>query len=249
MTGPETRENLYGSEPEPPSPRGPGLPDQVAGVFTEPAALFRRLRATPVWGWAFTLMMAVNVLVVVLWGARVDVDAFMRPMLEKNPKLTPEMIDQAISGYSRMIIPLGIFQVLFAITAILLLTALILWGLARATAEEGAAATFRQAWSGVVVSGLVNLPKGILLAIICGLRTIGGSRPDQLSPTSLGFYLVPDNVKLHALYCSLDLFTLATLVVTWLMMRHTLRAKVSGAAAAVAVMAFFMVGFPLIFAK
>lgn len=250
MTEPEARESLYGNEPVPPAPQPPSLMDQAAGVFTEPVTLFQRLRATPVWGGAFALLLLLNAAVTLIWGARVDLDAFLRPMLEKNPKMTAEMIDHAIAGSSNKIIMIfGTIQMLVAVSVVFLLLALVYWIVAKVAPEEAGPRTYRQAFSATVVSSLVGLPKAVLLGIICALRTVGGLRPDQLSPTSLGFYLVPENPKLYALYCNLDLFTLAALGVTWLALRHTLRVKAGGAWAAVVILAAFMVGLPVLLAK
>jgi hypothetical protein len=249
MSEPEPKETLYGSEPNPEAPKAPGLLDQVTGVFSEPAALFRRLRDTPVWGGAFVLLLVLNTVFMGIWAKRVDVDAFLRPMLERNPKMTGEMIDQAVATYGKMIVPLSVLQVVFGLAIACLLSALILWGLSKVFAEDASPRTFRQAWSGVMVAGLVGAPKALLLIIISAMRNLGGARPDQLSPTSLGFYLSPERIKLQAFFCSLDLFSIAALVMAYLVMRHTLRAKPVGAWIAVAINAIFLFALPVLGAK
>lgn len=249
MSEPQNQETLYGSEPRPETPKAPGLLDQLTGVFTEPAALFRRLRDTPVWGGAFTLMLILNVIFMGIWAKRVDVDAFLRPMLERNPKMTGDMIDQAVSSYGKMIVPISILQVAFGLAIGCLIFALILWGISKVFAEDASPRTFRQAWSGVVIGGLVGAPKALLLIIICAMRNLGGARPDQLSPTSLGFYLSPERIKLQAFLCTLDLFSFASLVMTFLVVRHTLRAKPSGAWIALAISAIFLFVLPVLGAK
>lgn len=237
-------ESLYGNQPEPPAPVAPGLMDQLTGVFTEPGALFDRLRATPVWGGALGLLLVANAVVTVLWALRVDVDAMLRPVLEANPKIPPERIDDIIRMQAKFMLPVGLPVGLVFMVLTFLLSALVYWLVAKGTAE-GERPGYVQAFSAVTVSSLVGLPRAILLAIICGLRNFGGATPDALSPTSLGFYLAPDQPKLHALYNSMDLFTFATLALTWIAARRTLRLNAAGAAICTAWMGLLTIVLPL----
>jgi len=90
-----------------------------------------------------------------------------------------------------------------------LIVALLYWGLGQLTAEDRKP-SYAEAFSATVVSGLVCLPKFLILGLVFALRNFGGARPDALSPTSLGFYLTPESLKLQALFNGLDLFNLAS---------------------------------------
>ena len=88
--------SLYGQEPSPsPAPaKAPGLVDQILGVFTEPTALFKRLNLAPSWAMAATASAVMAVVLTLVWGFKVDVDAMLRPILEANPKITANLAEQ-----------------------------------------------------------------------------------------------------------------------------------------------------------
>jgi len=240
-------EKLYGEEPPPP-PVPPSLLEQVVGVFSEPAALFQRLATTPVWKGALSLMVAANLVVTVLWARKVDVDAMIRPMLERNPRIPVDNYDAIISMQSKMILPFALVGALLALPLISLIMALIYWAIGRGTAERQPP-SFPQAFSATVVAGLVLLPKLLLLGIVCTLKNIGGAKPDALSPTALGFFVVPDSLKLQSIFNNLDLFTFAALFMVFLASRHTMRLRTQGAAACVAVAAAATFLLPLLGAR
>jgi hypothetical protein len=241
-------ESLYGQEPAPPAVKAPDLMEQLVGVFTEPGALFTRLEATPVWGGALALLTALNTAVAVLWARRVDVDAMLRPVLEANPKIPAESIDNIIAMQGRMMLPFSVLGGLLGLAVVSLVLALVYW-IVGAWTHEGRKPTYRQAFSATIVSSLVGAPKAVLLGIVCSLKAIGGAKPDALSPTSLGFYVVPDSVKLHAFFNALDLFTFASILLIYIATRRTMRLKASGAAICAAIAALLMIALPVLGAR
>ena len=248
MSGTGIPDSLYGTQPPPVPEPAPGLLDQVVGVFTEPVALFKRLAATPVWGGALALLTAFNLAVAVLWARKVDVDALLRPVLERNPRLNPEDLERILAIQARFTLPLAILGGLVGLTLFCLLMAWLYWLVGKATAEHHPPA-FRQAFAATAVGALVGLPKAILLGIVCTLRNIGGTKPDALSPTALGFYVAPDGIRLHAFFNTLDLFTFAGLLMVFLAARHAMRLKVAGAVLCTAIAAVVMLGLPVLFAS
>jgi hypothetical protein len=241
-------ESLYGNQAQPPVPQAPSLLDQVVGVFTEPVALFTRLEKTPVWGGALALLTGISLVVSVLWAKRVDVDAMIRPVLERNPKIAPETYDTIIAMQTRMMLPISIVSGLIVLSIITVIMAFVYWLVGKGTAERQPP-SYQQVFSATIVSSLVGLPKFLLLGIICALRNIGGARPDALSPTSLGFYMAPDSVKLHALFNGLDLFNFASLLMLFLACRYTMRLKPVGAFICVLIAGSLMIGMPVVFAR
>lgn len=250
MTEDTTSENLYGETPggAPPAPKGPGLLDQLGGIFTEPVALFKRLAETPVWGWALGVTLLLSVVMVLIWGNRVDVDAYLRPILEQNPNLPAERIDAVIEMQSKMLPVFGVFQVIVVVPLITLLLAMFYWLIGKTTFETKPP-SYRQVFSGTVVAGLVALPKLLLLIVVCLLKPIGGASPDKLSPASIGFYVNVEHVKLHALLNALDLFNIASFVMLYLAARYTMRLKTSGAVACAVLGSLLTVGLQVVFAK
>ena len=92
----EQPETLFNEAPEAPKPKAPGLLEQIAGVFTDPVALFRRLNQTPTWGWALGTILVAAMALTLVWALKVDADEMLRPILERNPQITSAQIDTII---------------------------------------------------------------------------------------------------------------------------------------------------------
>ena len=75
----------------------------------------------------------------------------------------------------------------------------------------------------------MKLPQLLLLSIICLLRPIGGLTPDKIAPTSLGYFLHVESLKLQALFYCVDLFYLAEALLSYIALRHLVRMKTAGA--------------------
>jgi len=245
---PQRESSLFeGGEPLA-KPKAPSLVDQFVGIFTEPTELFKKLHATPVWGWAMGALTVSSLVLVVAWGLKVDVDAMLRPVLEQKPQLSGTQIDQVIDFQTRFLMPIGILGVLFGTPFTLLLGALLRWvvGLGTAEAEKP---TFMQALSATSVSSLVMVPYALLTSLMCWTQKVGGLAQEKLSPTCVAFYLRPENPKLYGLYAQLDIFALFGFVLVYLSSRHTLRLKASGAAINTAVAVMIVVVFKILLAK
>jgi hypothetical protein len=240
--------SLYGDQPEPPRAQAPGLMDQIVGVFTAPKELFQRLNKAPSWGWALGLTLATGLIITVIWGLKVDADEMLRPMLERNPQIQAAQVDMIIEMQKKFILPFGVLGVLFGIPAVVALLALFYWLIGKALPEEGAP-TYTQALSAAVVPGLVKLPHALLLIVICLVRPIGGLTPDKIAPTSLGFFLHVESLKLQALFYSIDLFYLAEAFLAFLALRYIVRTKTAGALICVLLPMLLTVGLRLFGAK
>lgn len=247
LSNPEPENGLFGKEPEP-APRAPGLMEQFAGVFTEPGALFTKLRATPSWGWALGAGMVAAIVMVVLWGLKVDVDAMLRPILERNPQISSDQIDKVIEIQGRFILPFGIIQTLFGVPIICAVMALIYWLIGKGTAEAEKP-SYLQAFSVATVPGLIMVPHSLVTGLMCLLKPVGGLTPDKLSPTSVGYYVAVQNPKLAALLYSFDPFVLGYFFVLYIAARKGMGLKPLGAGLCTGVVVLFMVGFKVIFAK
>jgi uncharacterized protein YneF (UPF0154 family) len=240
--------SLYGEPPEAPHPTAPGLPDQILGVFTDPIALFRRLAKTPSWGWALGVIIVASLLLTSIWGLKVDVDEMLRPALEKNPQIASSQIDMIIGFYRKFILPLSLFSTAFFTAVMSFLTAFFYWLVGKRSAEE-AAPTYVQALSTVTVPSLVRLPAILLIALICLVRPIGGLTPEKISPTSVGYYVQVESVKLHAFLYTIDLFFLAEAALLFFAARHTMRLKTGGAVACVLITLALGIGLRVLGAK
>lgn len=223
---PHSGPSLYGDAAGPAADRGqaPGLLDQLAGVFTDPVPLFQQLNRTPVWGMALVLLVLSGVLMAAVWGMKVDVDAMLRPALEANPRIAASQIDDIIAMQAKFILPMGVAGSLVGTPIAMAFFALIYWGLG-IWQREGERPTYVHALSAVVVPSLLLCGKQLLITLMCFLKTVGGAKPDHLSPTSVGFFVHVQNPKLQALLTGLDLFSLAGYVLAYLAVRHTLKAK------------------------
>ena len=233
--------SLYGDQPQAPKPKAPGLMDQIVGVFTEPSALFEKLQQAPSWGWAAGALTAASVVLTVIWGLKVDVDEMLRPVLERNPQISSAQIDTIIEMQKKFIMPFGVLGALFGTMVVILVAALFYWLVAKG-ASEGEKPSYLQALSVAAVPGLVRLPQILLIALICLLKPIGGLTPDKIAPTSLGYFVHLENVKLHALLYGLDLFYIADVALTYLALRKITRMKTGGAILCVAVAVLVALG-------
>jgi hypothetical protein len=219
-------ETLYPQSPaEEPAP---SLVDQIVGVFTEPVALFKRLHVTPRWGLALVTVMAVSMVAMVVWAMKVDVDAMLRPIMERSGQLGASQVDAAIEMQKKFLLPFGVLGVALGAPLMTLLIGLVYWGIGRATAE-GEKPSYVHALSAVAVPSLIMLAQQFLVGAMCLIRPVGGARPEQLNPASLGFYLHSETPKLQAVYNLVDLFTLASFALAYLAARHIMRAKPLGA--------------------
>jgi len=233
--------SLYGEQPQAPKPPAPGLLDQIVGVFTSPSELFERLHVSPSWGWALGALTTAGVILTVIWGLKVDVDEMLRPILERNPQIQSAQIDTIIDIQKKFILPFGVLGALFGTAVVVLLAALLYWLVGKSMAE-GEKPSYVQALSAATVPGLVRLPYVLLIAVICLVRPIGGLTPEKIAPTSLGYFLHVDSLKLHALLYSLDLFFVAEIVLSYLALRKVTRLKTSGAILCVAVAVIVAIG-------
>lgn len=232
-------DSLYGAPQAPLVPaatKPPTLMEQIEGVFTAPKALFERLNRAPSWVPAMIIAMVLGLAIAIIWGLKVDPDAMMRPGLEAKQQMTADQIDQAISMGSKFILPFGILGVLFGIPIATLIAGLINWGLGRGMTEPGAQPpSFLHGLSAATVPGLVRLPDTLIILAMCALKPVGGHKPDQVAPTSLGYFIHTASPKLQALLYALNPFTIASLVLLYLAMRHTVKAKPAGAIIAPAI--------------
>lgn len=227
MTDSKPTDSLYGTEPEPEPPQGPapGLLDQVAGIFTEPAELFGKLNQAPRWGLAFLLVSAADMAMTYIWGRRVDAEGVFGPILERNPRIPSEKIPDIAAIQAKFaFVNVPIVYIIGALVA-----ALVFWLIAKGF-REGDRVTYRQALSASVTPWLVSLPKTLLLTIICATKNFGAAMPDVLSPTSVAFYVEPASNRMHHLLAAVDLFTFASIGMTWLAGRRLLRLNPVGAA-------------------
>jgi len=163
-----------------------------------------------------------------VWAMKVDADEMLRPILERNPQITSAQIDTIIDMQKKFILPFSALGVIFGTPAGLALVGLFYWLIGKALPEE-TAPTYTQAFTAAVVPGLVKLPGMLLIAIICLVRPIGGLTPDKVAPTSLGYFIHVDGLKLQALLYAMDLFYLAEVGLAYLALRHLLRMKTAGA--------------------
>jgi hypothetical protein len=240
--------SLYGDQPEVPQPKAPGLIDQIVGVFTAPVELFQKLNKAPSWGWALGVLVVAALVVTVIWGLRVDVEEMLRPILERNPQVQASQIDMIIEMQKKFVLPFGIIGALFGTAAAMALVGLFYWLIGKAL-PEAEAPSYPQALSAAVVPTLVRLPHTLLLIVICLVRPIGGLTPEKLAPTSLGYFMHVENLKLHAFLYSIDLFYLAEAVLTYFALRHLVRMKTSGALICVLLPMAFGIGLRILGAK
>lgn len=242
----EPSPSLYGDQPVAPPPQAPGLMDQIAGVFTEPAALFARLRTRPVWLPALLLAIGISLVAMLIWASKVDMAEVTRHQMERMKDLfhlniPDQAMDDAIAkaeGKQPWIS--AVSTALLATPFVYLVVALIVWAFAAMGTEEGEETpTFGQAFSLTSVHYLVTVPSMLLGGVIALLRPVGGHNIQQLMPTVLGFYLNPESTLARCLVALVDPLWIFSFVVLAIGMRHTLRTRTWAIGACLGVFAFF----------
>lgn len=239
---------LYGGADQAPTPKPPSLMDQLVGVFTEPSALFGKLRQAPSWVPAVLLGLVFAVAVSLVWGLKVDVDAMLRPVLERNPRISADQIDTIIQMQGKLMLPFGILGALVMPWLVTLLVAFLLWLVGRGFQEDGAP-SYLQALSATAVAGLVMVPHSLLTLVMALAKPVGGLTPEKLPPTSLGFFLSPETPRMQALLYRIDLFVIGYYLLLFLGCRRLLRLSAAGSAVAAAVVALVTLGLPVLFAR
>jgi hypothetical protein len=213
-----------------------GFMDILNGVFSEPVDLFKRMAKKPQWGWAMVALIVLALALTIAWAYKVDAQEVVAMQMERAaPQLSGADLDRAVEMGSKFLGVGGVLSVLFMTPIIILIGGLVWWAVGLISGEDG---QWRPTYvHGLVVASvpkLVTVPYYLLGALMAILKPVGTLRADQLSPSSLGFWLRPDNIKLSIMYGQIDLFLLATYALLFLAARHTLRAKLWGALLCVA---------------
>lgn len=242
----EAPDSLYGAAEAalPPAPKGPGLMEQLAGIFTSPLQLFDRLHAAPSWVPAYLVAAFSTLTLTLTWVYRLDWIPFIAEQAAKAGKPAQEIPESAL-GFIRGMATLQMLVVSFCG---LLLFGLILWGLARWLSEAGDSLRFGHAMATLAVPSLVKLPVVLLGTVALATRPVEHT-PEWYLPTNLGFYLDSDSPKLHALYHHLDPFGLAFGVLGFLALRRILRLSVPASASLVVLYNLLFTLWPILGAK
>src|SRR3954454_22953985 len=213
-----------GGDPNGPRETAPSIFEQIAGVFTEPAVLFRRLAGNPRWGQALWVMILVGCLMMTFWALKVDVDAMQRPLLERNGQLSASQIEQTIDVSRRFILPMSFASVMVRNLFGVLGTALVFWLFAFFIAEKEKP-SFLHAVSASSVPNLILAPYMLMIGVVCMMKPFGGSIPERVAPSGLAYYLRPENPKIYGLLAQLDPFIIGYYVMLFLAVRYTMRLK------------------------
>jgi hypothetical protein len=247
----ESSESLYGkeeSEPKAPTPPTPGLLDQIVGVFTSPGTLFEQMRPAPKWLGAILLMAALGLTLSLLWAFRADFELLIRETLERQGKPIPDGLESIAAIQKKFSVFGTIGAVLVGVPLVTAASAGVLLLLGQQGAE-GEVPTYRQCLAADVVPTLVKLPQVILTLVAIAFRDVGGATPDKLIPTSLAFWIHPENVKVAAMLTWVDPFAIAYGVIYALALRHLLHLKWGFAIGTVAVWCLIKFAVGMVFAR
>jgi hypothetical protein len=227
-----------------------GLTEQIQGVFSEPAKLFSRLSERPQWAGALVLQTALVLVFTTAWLMGVDAREFVTIQLESVAAQIPsDQMEQVIETQTRLMPIGGILGALFGTPLFAFIAGAIYWAVGLASREGPQwRPSYQHGLVVAVVPALATIPYSLLGALMAFVQPVGTLRPDQLVPSSLGYWMETESPKLSMLYSSLDLFMLFQYVVIFLAAKHAMRAKTWGAALCVAV-ALLMPAVRILFAK
>lgn len=245
--------SLYGDQPEAPLPQAPGLVDQIVGVFTEPTALFARLRTRPTWVPALLAAVVIGLIAMLIWAAKVDMAEATRHQMERTQEIfhidiPDQAMDEAISkAEGKHPWASAVSTSVLGTPFVFLIVALIVWGCAAMGAQEGEESpAFGKAFSVTCVHYLVTLPSMFLAAIIALVRPVGGASIQQLMPTSLSFYLRPESAMARGAIALVDPLWIFSFVVLAIGMKQALRTKTWAVGLCLGILAIFGIGFRIL---
>lgn len=232
----ESSNSLYGAESAlrpGPKPASPGLLDQILGIFTSPVELFENMRPAPKWMGALLLMAAIALTLSLVWALRADFEVLIRETLERQGKPIPDGLETVAAFQQKIALFGSIGAIVLGVPLITAATGGVLRLIAE-RATEGELPSFQQCIAADVIPSLVKLPQALLLLAAVSFREIGGTTPDKLIPTSLAFWIHPENIKVAALLTWVDPFALAYGVMYAFSLRYMLRFKWGAAIGTVA---------------
>jgi len=226
-----------------------GLMDILSGVFSEPVELFKRLSKKPQWIGALVLTIVMALLLTVAWAYKVDAVELSRMQMESAGIQVTGDMERNLEMGAKFLGPISAVSVIFMTPIVVFILGLIWWGVGLMFREDpNWRPTYMHGLVVATVPGLVTVPYSLIGALMAILKPVGTLRPDQIIPSSLGYWLQTDNPKLSILYGKIDIFLLAGYVMLFFAVRHTLRAKPWGAALCVA-LSLAVAAFSVIFAK
>lgn len=243
-------ESLYGESGTQPAKAAPqSLMDQLIGIFTEPAKVFRRLRDTPNWMGAFLLVLLVSFAAGLVWAHKLDplahVEHNMRVLESLIGKPIPQaQIDKAMEQVHGQPYLGTALQFLVGLPIIFLIQSLLAWGFAAIGREASQPpATFKQAWSVISIQGLAMAPAFLLAIVVILTRSVGGNHLHHFTPTNLAFFTHPEAPLVRGLHTLMDPFYLWSFALLAYGMKHTLRARTGAIVGLLVFLAVFGLSF------
>ena len=191
-----------GTVAPPPAPAAPSVMEDIVDIFHSPTAVFERRRADPKFGLALLILAILMAVAMFLFFTNLqtamegDFNRQMQGAMEKNPQITPEMVETMRGmqmGAAKWVGPIA------TVIGVCLLGVLIwivgkLFGAAFSIAGGMMIATF--AWYPRIIQMLVSAVQGMLMSgdKLRGLNvvSIGPARfldPNTASPTLIQFLL------------------------------------------------------------
>ncbi len=247
-TTPES--SLYGGEPtSTPAPAVP-LTEILVGVFTEPGALFEKLRARSDWWPPMLLMLGMTLVMSLVWVLKADHGAATEMRFEVmaqafGTQIPDQVITEAVdkAAQSRPIVG-TLLGALFGPWVGAAIIGLLSWGLARLSQPLATEpASFRQGFTLAVVHQLVMLPAWVGTLLVMALKPVGAMSVMALNPFTVGFFVRPENPWARGLMVGvLDPLYLLSYAVLAIGMSRMLQAKTWAIVVALVLMAFFGVG-------
>jgi hypothetical protein len=228
--------------------------DMISGVFSEPAELFKRLSIKPQWIAAMVLMTALSVAFAAAYALNVNAHGVVAEQLSKTPQiqqLSGAQLDRAIEMGAK-IMPFGLVaNALFGVPIVMFLSGLIYWAIGMASREDPQwKPTYFHGLVVAAVPALATAPYFFLGILMAFLNPVGTHRQDQIIPSSLGYWLATDNLRLTLVYALVDVFTIAQYVILFFAAKHAMRAKTWGAALCVPLsLPLLMVGLSMMLVK
>ncbi len=211
------------------------IADRCINLFTEPTNELKDVRNDLSWSWAFWSQIIFGLVLVIAWSQRVDWLALTEnAMLSRGggfggEGFSAEGLERAVDFQEKWGMTFGIMGVLIGTPVATFLSAAVYWGIGRASFITPESPSYQHALVVASYSGFVLTPKTFLATLFCFIQPVGGLSPERLSPTTLSFWMDPENSKLKTLFLYIDPFSIFSLCIVYWGSIHVMGTSKKGA--------------------
>lgn len=189
----------------------------IVGTFSKPSETFGRLVARPTWWLPLVLGVLVTGALLLISTSKIDLERTIREAMEKRMEKTgqsvsPEALARQVEVVKKMQ-PVLLGVGLLVVVAAFFFVGLVLWGAARAMGAEARYPQLLAIWAHASLPNLVAALVAIPLFVTLADGSVTQTAAQSIVASNVGAFLQESAAApLRAILSSVDIFSLATLV-------------------------------------